>query len=251
MAQARRQATLEWLAALLAVAALLAFMLAQVAGSAPSISVTDTQRWTVNWPDFDTHYGTSYDTAWRWGMPPQPFALTGGGLGMDVVSGGYPCPTNWPGETWECAVKVLRYRYGSVRGFSAVQFTAQTIASAGGWLNANFDGNTCTGIPATAKVQLWVNDDKEFGRWWSDDVLVLADGPAQTVTASLKQPARWVSVWGKHGDASSQATKGFYTAQGSLKELRIAFGGGCFAGHGVNARDGAVRVAVLDMRILP
>lgn len=75
----------------------------------------------------------------------------------------------------------------------------------------------------------------EFYRWWSVGDYKIAPG-AGTLTVSLSDPGRWLSVFGKRGDA---APAEFAAAIADVGNIGMTFGGGCFKGHGVNLTPGS------------
>ena len=112
--------------------------------------------------------------------------------------------------------------------------------------------NTCGG-QAWLSLVLIKDYNSEFGRWYSflRAGMPLGDfGVPHTVTASLTDLTVWSSVYGKRADSSTTATKGFQAAQSGLTELALAFGGGCFAGHGVNAHDGDARFTLTNFQVV-
>jgi hypothetical protein len=85
-------------------------------------------------------------------------------------------------------------------------------------------------------------DPVEFYRWWSDVSLILAPG-AGGLSARIS-PEHWSSVFGTKGNASPEAMAGFEATLADLATVGMTFGGGCFAGHGVNINRGAARFTV-------
>jgi hypothetical protein len=93
--------------------------------------------------------------------------------------------------------------------------------------------NTCV---APASVRLSVEKRNYAGQayygWWSNPAAITLAGGTFTVSIPV-DPAQWSSVYGEFGNASSAATKGFNDAFKNPYKVRMAFGGGCFFGHGV------------------
>lgn len=70
----------------------------------------------------------------------------------------------------------------------------------------------------------------EFGRWFAWGYKKDLIGGSFGIDAVFSDPAKWISVYGKNGaDYPVQ----FQAALGSIAEVGMVFGGGCFAGHGV------------------
>lgn len=80
-------------------------------------------------------------------------------------------------------------------------------------------------------------------RWWSTDRRNLADelGTVRAIQVPLT-PDRWTNVIGRSGTADPG---GFAAALQNCGSVGMTFGGGNFAGHGVNLLSGS---AVFDMR---
>lgn len=77
-------------------------------------------------------------------------------------------------------------------------------------------------------------------RWWSTDRSVLAENFEQVRALQVPlTPDRWTNVNGRSDPA------GFAAALADCSSVGITFGGGNFAGHGVNLLSGS---AVFDMR---
>jgi len=116
-------------------------------------------------------------------------------------------------------------------------------------LNPN---NTCTN---PAAVRLFIQRqgdtlevDHEFYRWWSKAAAKLTAGTA-TLTVPL-MPDQWMSVLGKAGNLDQSAEAGFHAALQNVGNIGMTFGGGCFAGHGVNISGGTARFSLMSYRIL-
>jgi hypothetical protein len=114
-------------------------------------------------------------------------------------------------------------------------------------LNPN---NTCTN---PAAVRLFIQRqgdtmevDHEFYRWWSKAAAKLTAGTA-TLTVPL-MPDQWMSVLGKAGNLDQIATAGFRAALQNVGNIGMTFGGGCFAGHGMNISGGTARFSLTSYR---
>ena len=116
-------------------------------------------------------------------------------------------------------------------------------------LNPN---NTCTN---PAAVRLFIQRqgdtlevDHEFYRWWSKAAAKLTAGTV-TLTVPL-MPDQWLSVLGKAGDVDQIATAAFRAALQNVGNIGMTFGGGCFAGHGVNSSGGTARFSLMRYRLI-
>ncbi|MEQ1896852.1 MAG: hypothetical protein ABL971_05615 [Vicinamibacterales bacterium] len=103
--------------------------------------------------------------------------------------------------------------------------------------------NVCGG-PATMRLFLERANEPtantaDFYRWWSDVTLPLTPGGG-SLTVPVT-PDRWGSVFGTKGNASPAAVAGFEATLADLATVGMTFGGGCFAGHGVNISGGTAR----------
>jgi hypothetical protein len=114
-------------------------------------------------------------------------------------------------------------------------------------LNPN---NTCTNAAA---VRLFIQRqgdtleaDYEFYRWWNKAAANLTAGTV-TLTVPL-MPDQWMSVLGKTGDRDEKATAAFRAALQNVGNIGMTFGGGCFAGHGVNISGGTARFWLTSYR---
>ena len=80
----------------------------------------------------------------------------------------------------------------------------------------------------------------EFGRWWSDPVsYTLAANGLVTISVPF-DPSQWTSVYGKRGNLDQTTLSAFNAMLANPGNLGMTFGGGCFAGHGVNVVNGTV-----------
>ena len=101
----------------------------------------------------------------------------------------------------------------------------------------NPDNKCGPGSPGTVRLYFQQAGDNlsgigpyEFHRWFSTPA-TLAPG-ANTLSAVL-DGANWISVYGKPGN-DLDAAAGFAGAIANVANIGMVFGGGCFAGHGVN-----------------
>ena len=112
-------------------------------------------------------------------------------------------------------------------------------------LNPN---NTCIN-PAAVRLFIQRRDDTlkashEFYRWWSKSASKLTAG-TMTLTVPLT-PDHWFSVFGKSGDKDEVTAAEFRAALQNVGNIGMTFGGGCFAGHGVNITGGTARFTLTN-----
>lgn len=113
--------------------------------------------------------------------------------------------------------------------------------------------NTCN-YPAHVRLFLERSDDdmsSEFYRWWSNPVsyeLAATRDGAVTLSAPLS-PHDWSSVLGRFGDEDQDTINGFNSALAHLGNVGMTYGGGCFAGHGVNVSGGTARFTLLNYSV--
>lgn len=103
----------------------------------------------------------------------------------------------------------------------------------------NNDGNTCNTGPHMmlfiAKKNWKGDGGNNDGRWWSFPVrVVLQDtgGPVQMVVPLTGD--KWIQVWGHQAGETKAYLQDFQAALSKPELIGVAFGGGCFAAHGVN-----------------
>ena len=96
-------------------------------------------------------------------------------------------------------------------------------------------------------------DNNEFHRWWSVQPFPLSvTAPmAQNLLSVQLDPSKWLSVFGKVGNSSSDATKGFNKALANASRIGMTFGGGCNAGHGVAVKSGSAAFKLLNYQVMP
>jgi hypothetical protein len=116
-------------------------------------------------------------------------------------------------------------------------------------LNPN---NTCTN-PAAVRLFIQrqgdtLEADHEFYRWWSKAAAELTAGTV-TLTVPLI-PDQWLSVFGKTGDVDQVTLAAFHDALQNVGNIGMTFGGGCFAGHGVNISGGTARFSLTRYRLI-
>lgn len=125
--------------------------------------------------------------------------------------------------------------YGKISGVITVSYEIAETGNPVYQYKLNPD-NTCDN-PASFHVFFQLYGDNglnEFGRWWSNPIKGVLSAGTQTITVPLTGD-QWSSVYGKFGtDAPTQ----FEIAKGSVGQIGVTFGGGCFFGHGVNISGG-------------
>jgi len=108
--------------------------------------------------------------------------------------------------------------------------------------------NVCGG-PSTLQLYFQRYGDNgmnEFGRWWSSTRAVL--GPGQQEIVVPLNGEGWSSVYGKFG---KDAPLMFADALANVGQIGMTFGGGCFAGHGVNINGGSSHFTSMEYEIKP
>lgn len=97
--------------------------------------------------------------------------------------------------------------------------------------------NVC---PGAAEVRVYMQrrgDDMTAAmaayRWFSRPTIALV-GPGQFELTVPLDATQWIDVLGRSGDHAA-----FAAARADLQAVGLTFGGGCFAGHGVNIDKGS------------
>jgi len=161
------------------------------------------------------------------------------------------CPTNPSLGYKPCSVNYVVTRYdGALANGKAITMTYEVDISGSPIFNYLINrNNTCgLGSPGTVRLYFQQGGDNfsgigsyEFYRWFSTPVPLRA-GP-NTLSAVL-DGANWISVYGKRGN-DTYAAAGFAAAVAKVAQIGMVFGGGCFAGHGVNVQgSGTARFTV-------
>lgn len=121
-------------------------------------------------------------------------------------------------------------------------------------------GNDCD-APAKVRVYVehpdWQNwympDGSEkpgarYQRWWSNPIHVVLP-ELMTVDLNIPiTPDQWSSVYGEFGDANSDALYWFNKTMGVPLAVGLAFGAGCFFGHGVYISGGTAKFTLKDFK---
>jgi hypothetical protein len=170
------------------------------------------------------------------GIPPGPAAATDGkGWQFDFpVYAAQPTTLCASDPTCPVVRYIVHPTYGSLIGASSITFTAditETLSPV--YQYALKPDNNCV-YDARASLYFQVYGDtgvNQYGRWWSfgDTSMVLHNGHLQ-ITVPLTGD-KWASVYGVKGDAQPVP---FASSKASVGAIGMTFGGGCFAGHGVN-----------------
>jgi hypothetical protein len=107
-------------------------------------------------------------------------------------------------------------------------------------LNPN---NTCGGAATVSLFIQRLGDTGygEFDRWFTKSSIILANGKG-TLSVEVS-PDKWISVYGRDGTDPAAAT-GWRTVLSNVGAVGFVFGGGCFAGHGVNIKGGTATFQV-------
>jgi hypothetical protein len=112
----------------------------------------------------------------------------------------------------------------------------------------NFEGSSWDTCPAQANVRLYFTttggmydlDDantNETQYWWADVAGTNLDvGLDTTLTASLLDPSQWLDSQGNPG-SNPQYTAAFFEAVQNVRQIGLAFGGGCFYDVGVGVAE--------------
>ena len=119
-------------------------------------------------------------------------------------------------------------------------------------------GNCNPAVSACAPALVWLLIDSQadktipfsYQRWWyHGEQFALVNGALpRTITAPLV-PAMWSSVYGEYGNSSAAALDGWTKALKAVTQLGVTFGGGYFAGHGVNVSGGPATFSILGYSI--
>jgi len=182
-------------------------------------------------------------------LPPNPTADGSGGWYLDIPVG----PDG--AAAWAAAsVPAVHYVISTVNADlstkTMVSVDVELMALGSPKLQYNLQADNTGSFPASVRVLLQRTGDDmssagpmEFYRWWSEPIhFELKDGTA-TLDVPL-QPDQWLSVLGKKGDASADATAGFRACLASVDNIGLTFGGGSFFGHGVNIDQGTARFSL-------
>lgn len=108
---------------------------------------------------------------------------------------------------------------------------------------SNNVGTDPAGFRPFIKTNAW-DINFQFDRWWSDTRYVLKDDPMIRLKVSL-DPSTWFAVDGTRAD-DPIALPSFRAAIACPSFVGLTFGGGYFAGHGVNVSGGSAHLDVIQ-----
>ena len=186
------------------------------------------------------------------GMPSRP---TAGGSGTWYFD--FPSDPNYPAcvSNPDTVCNSVNYVINSYSGPAthSVSMTFQIVTTGVPTFNYIMEtDNTCV---TAATVRLFLerkNDDlsQEFYRWWANPMVYDLQPTSGDVTMTVPlTPDQWSSVYGKVGNQNATTLAGFQDALTNLGDVGMTFGGGCFAGHGVNVSGGTARFALIGYTI--
>jgi hypothetical protein len=173
--------------------------------------------------------------------PSRPSAFAGGGWYFDFPKGG------------DCQVKsacpgvhyVMR-SMPNIRYGGTITVTGEIVSTRSLRFHYKLEpSNTCSGIPASARLILQKRDDNMVeanGRYWSNPKhIALKDGKfSLTVDVKIDQ---WSNVYGQ------RSADGLKTLLRNPGRMGLTFGGGCFFGHGVAVSGGTARFIMTGLAI--
>jgi len=183
---------------------------------APVVISTDAARWNITFSP---------------GMPPRPTA-GGGAWYFDFPAG--------PDAKGAASVHyVTTPAVGRLSGVKLVvdyEIVHMTGAPVYQWKLGD-PNNTCDDAGAHFSLYMQRRGDNlsgagayEFFRWFKSGGRIT---PGRATTIAMLSGADWTAVYGRGNDAQFQATLA------DLGNVGLTFGGGCFAGHGVNLKPGS------------
>jgi hypothetical protein len=187
--------------------------------------------------------------------PSMPSTPTAGGPGTWYFD--FPTDPNYPAcvynpDTLCHSVNYVTNSYTESVSHN-VSMTFQILTTGAPTFNYMMEtGNTCA---TSATVRLFLerkNDDlsQEFYRWWANSAIYDLQPTSENVTMTVPlTPDQWSSVYGKPGNLNATTLAGFHDALTNLGHVGMTFGGGCFAGHGVNVSGGSARFALISYSI--
>lgn len=160
-------------------------------------------------------------------------------------------------ETFPIKVSRRRFNYltfplhgKDLTSYKSISFTIRITVLSGSpvfeWLSPT---NNCTGPacnPASARLMIWgpPGDLYSVGdRWWADAAIPMMPGQ-YSLTVPLDD-VHWTGVLGQSGATSS----GYMKSLKKVLSLCVTFGGGYFAGHGLDTVNGTAEFELLDYRV--
>jgi hypothetical protein len=88
----------------------------------------------------------------------------------------------------------------------------------------------------------------ENDRWWSRLIAVKLEKGMHEMRVPL-EPEYWSNVYGKVGNSSAAALRGFRRALSETDQIGFTFGGGNYYGHGVRVKNGTASFILHEMRV--
>lgn len=165
----------------------------------------------------------SWNIAYSPGMPAHP-VQNGAGWSFDF-------------PRFPSSVHYVTVSTGSLAGSRGMSAGFRVVTTGSPAFDSLDQGAIDPGQPGRARLYFQRRGDDmsgagpmEFYRWWSVEPTLLAAGAVNRNVPF--EPAQWLSVMGKHGDASPDAAAAFSAAIADIGAMGITFGGQ-FAGHGV------------------
>jgi len=154
----------------------------------------------------------------------------------------------------QCGVDYINTKAPSLKNATAIAMTFEITGSSPQWIWETNNPPCNRG----ASVYLFFQqgealDNNEFHRWWSVTPFPLSISAPMTEDLLSVQldPSKWSSVFGKVGNSSNDATKGFNKAIANVSRIGMTFGGGCNAGHGVAVKSGSATFKLLNYHVMP
>jgi hypothetical protein len=109
--------------------------------------------------------------------------------------------------------------------------------------------NNTSPYPAHARFMIqrmpYLTED-ENDRWWSRLIAIKLEKGTHEIRVPI-DPAYWSNVYGKIGNSSPQALRGFRRALKETDQIGFTFGGGNFYGHGVRVKNGTATFILHEM----
>lgn len=109
----------------------------------------------------------------------------------------------------------------------------------------NFNGPNPASFRPLIKNGPW-SSMSDANRWWSKQNWTLKDAFLEKLDVSLA-PSEWFDVNGTPADSSPAITALFNAAKAKPSYIGMTFGGGWFAGHGVNTSGGQATFSLYRM----
>lgn len=144
----------------------------------------------------------------------------------------------------------------SMAASSGIAASIMVVVTGNPVFNYKLEANNTCDFPAHVRLFLQRQGDdlsgvgpKQYFRWWSIEAAFKLKAGEAMLTESFANLDKWVSVFGKRGDADAEATAGLQDAVRNLARIGFTFGGGCFYGHGVNITNGSARFIATSFNV--